>query len=58
MILTQTGQHILKNPGIADAIVDKANIKEHEVVADMYPTPIEMLLGTDREYRSVLERVF
>lgn len=31
------GQHILKNPGIADAIVDKANIKEHEVVADMYP---------------------
>ena len=48
----------MKNPGIADAIVDKANIKEHEVVADMYPTPMEMLLGTDREYRSVLERVF
>lgn len=24
----------MKNPGIADAIVDKANIKEHEVVAD------------------------
>ncbi|KAF3397019.1 Dimethyladenosine transferase [Talaromyces pinophilus] len=34
---TDIGQHILKNPGIADAIVDKANIKEHEVVADMYP---------------------
>ncbi|EED20751.1 dimethyladenosine transferase [Talaromyces stipitatus ATCC 10500] len=32
---TDIGQHILKNPGIADAIVDKANIKEHEVVADM-----------------------
>ncbi|CRG86944.1 dimethyladenosine transferase [Talaromyces islandicus] len=31
---TDIGQHILKNPGIADAIVDKANIKEHEVVAD------------------------
>ncbi|EEA21152.1 dimethyladenosine transferase [Talaromyces marneffei ATCC 18224] len=29
---TDIGQHILKNPGIADAIVDKANIKEHEVV--------------------------
>lgn len=49
LILIRVGQHILKNPGIADAIVDKANIKEHEVVADMYPTPIEMLQGTDRE---------
>ncbi|KAH8691598.1 dimethyladenosine transferase [Talaromyces proteolyticus] len=34
---TDIGQHILKNPGIADAIVDKANIKEHEVVAEVGP---------------------
>jgi 18S rRNA (adenine1779-N6/adenine1780-N6)-dimethyltransferase len=35
----------LKNPGIADAIVDKANIKEHEVVADTSTSFLSVLFS-------------
>ena len=28
---TDLGQHVLKNPGVAQAIVDKANLKQSDV---------------------------
>lgn len=28
---TDIGQHVLKNPGVAQAIVDKANLKQSDV---------------------------
>lgn len=34
---TNVGQHILKNPGIADAIVDKANLKPTDTVLEIGP---------------------
>lgn len=34
---TQIGQHILKNPGIADAIVAKANLKPTDTVLEIGP---------------------
>ena len=30
---TDLGQHVLKNPGVAQAIVDKANLKQSDVSA-------------------------
>ena len=29
---TNLGQHVLKNPGVAQAIVDKAGLKESDVI--------------------------
>jgi 18S rRNA (adenine1779-N6/adenine1780-N6)-dimethyltransferase len=34
---TNVGQHILKNPGVADAIVAKANLKPEDVVLEVGP---------------------
>lgn len=34
---TNVGQHILKNPGVADAIVQKANLKPSDVVLEVGP---------------------
>ena len=34
---TKIGQHILKNPGIADAIVEKANIQPTDTVLEFGP---------------------
>jgi hypothetical protein len=50
------GQHILKNPGISDAIVDKAFLKPTDVVVEVgpgtgnsehQPTPLALELRTD-----------
>ena len=32
---TDLGQHILKNPGVAQAIVDKADLKQSDVRCDL-----------------------
>ena len=29
---TELGQHVLKNPGVAQAIVDKADLKQSDVI--------------------------
>lgn len=34
---TEVGQHILKNPGVAEAIVAKANLKPEDVVLEVGP---------------------
>lgn len=34
---TNVGQHILKNPGVADAIVQKADLKPSDVVLEIGP---------------------
>lgn len=34
---TNVGQHILKNPGVAEAIVSKANLKPSDVVLEVGP---------------------
>jgi 18S rRNA (adenine1779-N6/adenine1780-N6)-dimethyltransferase len=34
---TDLGQHILKNPGVAQAIVDKADLKQSDVVLEIGP---------------------
>ena len=34
---TDLGQHILKNPGVAQAIVDKADVKQTDVVLEIGP---------------------
>ncbi|CUS13695.1 unnamed protein product [Tuber aestivum] len=34
---TELGQHILKNPGVAQAIVDKAGLKQSDVVLEVGP---------------------
>lgn len=34
---TDLGQHILKNPGVAQAIVDKADLKQSDVVLEVGP---------------------
>lgn len=34
---TNVGQHILKNPGVAEAIVQKANLKPSDVVLEVGP---------------------
>lgn len=34
---TNVGQHILKNPGVAEAIVKKANLKPSDVVLEVGP---------------------
>jgi len=36
---TDLGQHILKNPGVAQAIVDKAGLKQSDVFARPNPLP-------------------
>ena len=33
---TDIGQHVLKNPGVAQAIVDKADLKQSDVSAENY----------------------
>lgn len=33
---TDIGQHVLKNPGVAQAIVDKADLKQSDVCTIMY----------------------
>ncbi len=34
---TDFGQHILKNPGVAQAIVDKADLKQSDIVLEFGP---------------------
>lgn len=34
---TDIGQHVLKNPGVAQAIVDKADIKQSDIVLEVGP---------------------
>ena len=34
---TEIGQHVLKNPGVAQAIVDKADLKQSDVVLEVGP---------------------
>jgi len=34
---TDLGQHVLKNPGVAQAIVDKADLKQSDVGASRLP---------------------
>jgi 18S rRNA (adenine1779-N6/adenine1780-N6)-dimethyltransferase len=34
---TNVGQHILKNPGVAEAIVAKANLKPSDIVLEVGP---------------------
>lgn len=34
---TDLGQHILKNPGVAQAIVDKADLKQSDVRMHLFP---------------------
>ena len=34
---TDLGQHVLKNPGVAQAIVDKADLKQSDVVLEVGP---------------------
>ncbi|KAL9591310.1 MAG: hypothetical protein Q9179_007853 [Wetmoreana sp. 5 TL-2023] len=34
---TDLGQHVLKNPGVAQAIVDKANLKQSDIVLEVGP---------------------
>ena len=34
---TEIGQHILKNPGVAQAIVDKADLKQSDIVLEVGP---------------------
>lgn len=33
---TDLGQHVLKNPGVAQAIVDKADLKQSDVSVPLY----------------------
>lgn len=33
---TDMGQHVLKNPGVAQAIVDKADLKQSDVCLSLY----------------------
>lgn len=44
---TDLGQHVLKNPGVAQAIVDKADLKQSDVSVPLYipryPLPIVLL---------------
>lgn len=46
---TDLGQHVLKNPGVAQAIVDKADLKQSDVSVPLYtpryPLPIVLLRG-------------
>lgn len=37
---TDLGQHILKNPGVAQAIVDKAGLKQSDVYLPSPPTAL------------------
>lgn len=46
---TDIGQHILKNPGVAQAIVDKADLKQSDVVLEVGP-------GTGNLTVKILER--
>ncbi|KAL8867284.1 MAG: hypothetical protein Q9174_005759, partial [Haloplaca sp. 1 TL-2023] len=34
---TDLGQHVLKNPGVAQAIVDKADLKQSDIVLEVGP---------------------
>lgn len=36
---TDLGQHVLKNPGVAQAIVDKADLKQSDVSVSLYTIP-------------------
>lgn len=43
---TDLGQHVLKNPGVAQAIVDKADLKQSDVYippSDLSPSAIHIL---------------
>ncbi|KAF4551459.1 Dimethyladenosine transferase-like protein [Elsinoe fawcettii] len=46
---TDIGQHILKNPGVAQAIVDKADLKQSDIVLEVGP-------GTGNLTTRILER--
>lgn len=46
---TDLGQHILKNPGVAQAIVDKANLKPTDIVLEVGP-------GTGNLTMKILEK--
>ena len=46
---TDIGQHILKNPGVAQAIVDKADVKQSDIVLEVGP-------GTGNLTTRILER--
>ncbi|KAL9640281.1 MAG: hypothetical protein Q9164_000377 [Protoblastenia rupestris] len=47
---TDIGQHILKNPGVAEAIVQKADLKQSDIVLEVGP-------GTGNLTVKILERV-
>ena len=46
---TDIGQHILKNPGVAQAIVDKADIKQSDIILEVGP-------GTGNLTTKILEK--
>ncbi|KAH0082476.1 rRNA adenine dimethylase, partial [Aureobasidium melanogenum] len=46
---TDLGQHILKNPGVAQAIVDKADLKQSDIVLEVGP-------GTGNLTTKILEK--
>lgn len=46
---TDLGQHILKNPGVAQAIVDKASVKQSDIVLEIGP-------GTGNLTTKILEK--
>lgn len=46
---TDLGQHILKNPGVAQAIVDKADVKQSDIVLEIGP-------GTGNLTTKILEK--
>ncbi|MCJ1469043.1 Dimethyladenosine transferase [Pseudocyphellaria aurata] len=46
---TEIGQHVLKNPGVAQAIVDKADLKQSDIVLEVGP-------GTGNLTMKILEK--
>ena len=47
---TDIGQHVLKNPGVAEAIIQKADLKQSDIVLEVGP-------GTGNLTVKILERV-
>jgi len=44
---TDLGQHVLKNPGVAQAIVDKADLKQ----SDVKPSRLPLLIPGSEAYK-------
>lgn len=45
---TEIGQHVLKNPGVAQAIVDKADLKQSDVSLPVLLRVIYLLLAVQQ----------